>query len=136
MDFGIVVHEALEQMNTDAITRSVLSEADKKRATQMVGRALQSELLKRAQKAEQVYREIPFSLMTDDGLMDGKIDLLFCEKGKWTIVDYKTDARVDVKRYVGQLRAYESALKQVAGITLAEKLLFFLGSETIKQVYE
>ena len=136
MDFGIVVHEALEQMNTDAITRSVLSEADKKRATQTVGRALQSELLKRAQKAEQVYREIPFSLMTNDGLMDGKIDLLFCEKGKWTLVDYKTDARVDVKRYVGQMRAYESALKQVAGIALAEKLLFFLGSETIKQVDE
>jgi len=40
MDFGIVVHEALEQMNTDAITRSVLMQADKKRATQMVGRAV------------------------------------------------------------------------------------------------
>jgi ATP-dependent exoDNAse (exonuclease V) beta subunit len=102
----------------------------------MVERALRSDLLKRAQQAEQVYRELPFTLMTADGLMEGKIDLLFCEKGKWVLVDYKTDAQVDVKRYVEQMRAYESALKQMVGISLAEKLLFFLASGTVEQVDE
>ena len=134
MEFGLVVHKALEQMDTGVIAQSALSESDRKRATQMVERGLRSDLLRRAQKAEQVYRELQFSLMTDAGLMEGKIDLLFCEHGKWTLVDYKTDARVEVERYVEQVRAYESALKQVAAITLAGKLLFFLGSETIKRV--
>jgi hypothetical protein len=32
------------------------------------------------------------------------------------------------------LRAYEAALKQVAGIDLARKLLFFLVNGTVKQV--
>jgi hypothetical protein len=32
------------------------------------------------------------------------------------------------------LRAYEVALKHVAGIDLAQKLLFFLVSGTVKQV--
>ena len=136
LEFGSLVHEALEQMNPEVIARSPLSDADKKGATQMVERALRSDLLKRAQRAEQVYRELPFTLMTENGLMEGKIDLLFCEKGKWTLVDYKTDARVEPERYIEQLRAYEAALKQVAGVRVAEKLLFFLGTGTIKQVDE
>jgi ATP-dependent exoDNAse (exonuclease V) beta subunit len=50
------------------------------------------------------------------------------------LVDYKTDARVEVEKYAEQLRAYEAALKQVAGIDLARKLLFFLVNGTVKQV--
>jgi len=134
LDFGSVVHDALEQMNTEAIARSNLSEADKRRAVEMVERALKSELLARARKANEVYRELPFTITTDDGLMEGKIDLLFCDHGKWTLVDYKTDARIEVERYAAQLRAYEAALKRVAGIALAQKLLFFLGHGTVQQV--
>jgi ATP-dependent exoDNAse (exonuclease V) beta subunit len=66
--------------------------------------------------------------------MEGKVDLLFREGRRWVLVDYKTDARVEPERYVEQLRAYEAALKQIAGITVAEKLLFFLSSGTVKAV--
>jgi ATP-dependent helicase/nuclease subunit A len=134
MEFGSVVHAALEQMNTDLIAASKLSDADKQRATAMVQRALQSELFAQVGQAERVYRELPFTVATKDGLMEGKIDLLFCEKGKWTLVDYKTDACVEVERYAGQLRAYEGALKQIAGITLAQKLLFLVATGMVKQV--
>jgi ATP-dependent exoDNAse (exonuclease V) beta subunit len=126
MDFGSAVHAALEQMNANVIAASKLNATDRRRATEIVERALKSDLLARANGAEQVYRELPFALATDDGLMEGKIDLLFCKRGKWTLVDYKTDARVEPERYSEQLRAYEKALKQVAGIELTEKLLFFL----------
>jgi ATP-dependent exoDNAse (exonuclease V) beta subunit len=111
-----------------------LSNEDKLRAVEMVSSAIGSELLARARNAEQVYRELPFTRILDKGLMEGKIDLLFCEKGQWVLVDYKTDARVEVEKYAEQLRAYEIALKQVAGIDLAQKLLFFLASGTVKQV--
>ena len=146
MDFGTAVHDALEAFDWKAgpaqqrkqieqyIGQTGLNEADKRRAVDMIGGALGSELLARARKAEQVYRELPFTQVTDDGLMDGKIDLLFCENGNWVLVDYKTDARVEVEKYAGQLRAYEAALKQVAGIALAQKMLFFLTTGTVKQV--
>jgi ATP-dependent helicase/nuclease subunit A len=134
MEFGSVVHVALEQMNADAIAASNLSDADKRRATEMVNRALKSEVFARVRRAERVYRELPFTVVTEDRLMEGKIDLLFCEKGEWVLVDYKTDAHIETERYTEQMRAYATALKRVAGITLAQKLLFFLASETVRQV--
>jgi ATP-dependent exoDNAse (exonuclease V) beta subunit len=123
-------HEQIEKF----IAQTALSGDDKSRAVEMVRRALDSELLARARGAEEVYRELPFTQVVGEGLMEGKIDLLFCERGQWVLVDYKTDARVEADKYAEQLCAYESALQQVAGIQLAQKLLFFLGSGTVKQV--
>jgi ATP-dependent helicase/nuclease subunit A len=146
MDFGVAVHEVLEALDPKAsaaqqrrqveqfVTRTGLSNADQQRAIQMVGKALGSEVLARASRADEVCRELPFTHVTDEGLMEGKIDLLFAEKGQWVLVDYKTDARVEVEKYVEQLRAYEAALQRVAGITLAQKLLFFLATGTVAQV--
>jgi ATP-dependent helicase/nuclease subunit A len=146
MGLGVVVHEALETIDLKAtatqqrrqieqfIARSGLSDEEKQRAVGMVGGALGSELLARARQAEQTYRELPFAHVVKEGLMEGKIDLLFCEKGRWVLVDYKTDTRVAVEKYAQQLRAYEAALKRVAGIELAQKLLFFLASGTVEEV--
>ncbi len=146
MDFGVAVHGALEAVDLRAsaaeqrqqieqfLASTGLRDEDKCRGIEMAGNALSSELLARARNVEQVYRELPFTQVLGDGLMEGKIDLLFCEKGKWVLVDYKTDARVEVEKYAEQLRAYEAALKQVAGIDLAQKLLFFLATGTVEQV--
>jgi ATP-dependent exoDNAse (exonuclease V) beta subunit len=146
MEFGVVVHDALEALDVKAaiarqrrqieqfIARTGLSDEDKRRAVEMAAKALGSELLARTRQAEHVYRELPFTHVVGEGLMEGKIDLLFCEKGRWVLVDYKTDTRVVVEKYADQLRAYEAALQHVAGIALAQKLLFFLPSDTVKQV--
>jgi ATP-dependent helicase/nuclease subunit A len=116
------------------IARTGLSDADRRRAIELVSSALGSELLARARRADHVYRELPFTQVVDDGLMEGRIDLLFCENGQWVLVDYKTDARAEVAKYTQQLQAYEAALRQVAGIELAQKLLFFLVDGTVKEV--
>ena len=146
MDFGQAVHEALEVLDLQAteakqrgqveqfIALTGLSDEDQRRAIKVVSSAIGSELLARARQAEQVYRELPFTRIVNGEPMSGMIDLLFCERRKWVLVDYKTDARVEVDKYADQLRAYETALKQVAGIDLAQKLLFFLASGTVKQV--
>jgi len=146
MDFGVAVHGALEAVDLhisaaeqrQQIERyfalTGLNDEDKRRALEMAGNAVNSELLARARNAEQVYRELPFTQVLGDGLIEGKIDLLFCEKGQWVLVDYKTDAHVEVEKYAEQLRAYEAALKQVAGIHLARKLLFFLATGAVEQV--
>jgi ATP-dependent helicase/nuclease subunit A len=146
MEFGSVVHGALEFVDLVAtsarqraqieqfIAQTGLSDDEKRRAASLVNRALDSELMVRVRRSEQVYREVPFTQVTGDGLIEGKIDLLFCENGRWVMVDYKTDARVEVEPYIRQLRAYGAALQQVAGIPLAEKWLFFLISGTTKEV--
>jgi ATP-dependent exoDNAse (exonuclease V) beta subunit len=145
-EFGSVVHGALEIVDLAAtnarqwaqieqfIAQSGLSDDEKRRAAGLVNRALDSELMVRVRRAKQVYRELPFTQVTGDGLIEGKIDVLFCENGRWVMIDYKTDARVEVEPYTRQLRAYEAALQQVAGIPVAEKWLFFLVSGTIKEV--
>ncbi|HXI85646.1 MAG TPA: UvrD-helicase domain-containing protein [Verrucomicrobiae bacterium] len=146
MDFGVAVHGALETVDLQAtvaeqrkqieqfLAQAGLSDEDKRRAVEIASSAIGSDLLARARNAEQLYRELPFTQVLDGGLMEGKIDLLFCEKGQWILVDYKTDARVEVDKYTEQLRAYEAALRQVAGIDLAQKLLFFLVNGTVQQV--
>ena len=93
-------------------------------AREMVERALESDLLTRAGKADETYRELPFATTT----MDGKIDLLFREGKRWTLVDYKTDRQPDAERYRQQLRAYADALKQVAGIEVGDLVVFFLAT--------
>jgi ATP-dependent helicase/nuclease subunit A len=146
MDFGSAVHDTLEMVDLTAtvvqqrgqieqfIARAGLTDGDQRRAIELLSNALGSELLARARRADQVYRELPFTQVTSEGLMEGKIDLLFCENGRWVLVDYKTDARIDVAKYTRQLQAYEAALHQVAGIKLAQKLLFYLVDGTVKEV--
>ena len=118
MELGTLVHAALERMNVGELTG---------KAREMVERALQSDLLKRAGKAEEVYRELPFAA----GNLEGKIDLLFREGDRWVLVDFKTDARPDGERYRPQMQAYVTALRQVAGIAVAETWLFFLNTGDI-----
>jgi ATP-dependent helicase/nuclease subunit A len=113
MELGVLVHDALERGDAAGLP-------DK--AAAMVERALRSELLQRVRKADEVYRELPFATAT----MDGKIDLLFREGKRWTLVDYKTDAEPNAERYRQQMQAYRDSLEKVAGIKVSESLLFFL----------
>ncbi|HVM59251.1 MAG TPA: UvrD-helicase domain-containing protein [Verrucomicrobiae bacterium] len=148
MQLGSVVHDALEMVDLAAtsvrqraqieqfVAHTGLSDNEKRRAVALAGAALDSELMTRVRRAQQVCRELPFSHVTSDGLMEGKIDLLFCEHGRWVLVDYKTDARVETEKYTPQLRAYAAALQRVAGIAIAEKWLFFLASGTVAKVDE
>ena len=115
MEFGAVVHEALERMDATGLPDD---------ARVLVERALKSELFKRVSQADEVYRELPFAA----GTLDGKIDLLFREGDRWVLVDYKTDAQPDAERYRAQMQAYATALRLVAGIAVAEQWLFFLAT--------
>jgi len=121
MELGVVVHEALERMDATGLTGE---------AKTWVERALQSPLLARAGKADEIYRELPFA----DGTMEGKIDLLFCEKQRWVLVDYKTDATQNTEHYTIQLRAYREALNKTAGIKVEELLVFFLRTGDVVDV--
>jgi ATP-dependent exoDNAse (exonuclease V) beta subunit len=99
-------------------------------ARTLVERALKSELMARVSRADEVYRELPFATAE----MEGKIDLLFREGARWTLVDYKTDARPEAEKYRAQMQAYVAALKQVAGVTVNDVLLFFVRTGEVKPI--
>jgi ATP-dependent exoDNAse (exonuclease V) beta subunit len=122
MELGVAVHEALERGDATGLEG---------KAREMVERALASELMARVGKADEVYRELPFTMVTDAGLMEGKMDLLFREGNRWTLVDYKTDARPEPEKYRAQMAAYAEALERTAGVRVSETLLYFLGTGKI-----
>jgi ATP-dependent exoDNAse (exonuclease V) beta subunit len=78
--------------------------------------------------AEDVRCEVPFCYRdeTPEGtvIWNGIIDVMYCEGGKWHIVDYKTNADgedLDTK-YQNQLAAYVKAFKQTKGIEADAKI--------------
>ncbi len=91
-----------------------------------VAAALAHPLIKAARRAEQRYREYPLTLRLDgDRVVEGVIDLAFLEGGKWTIVDFKTDADSAETRaqYQRQLQWYAFAMTQMTGLPARAVLL-------------
>ena len=102
----------------------------------------------RIRRAEKVWREFRFSLLSDirellpgeeaeeKVLLQGVIDCFFLEEGELVVVDYKTD-RVETdeeiqsraEHYRRQLETYADALRRIFGLPVKEKLLFFLYPE-------
>lgn len=98
-----------------------------------------SDLAGRIAASAEVYREYPFSVLLDSEiampatkgekiLVQGVIDCLFKEDGKWVIVDYKTDRLEEEaafrKRYTVQLSLYKRAVEQISGIEVKEALIY------------
>jgi ATP-dependent helicase/nuclease subunit A len=95
-------------------------------ASDAVARALSHPLVERAAAAERCYRELPVTLRTDDGrMLEGVIDLAFVENGRWTVLDFKTDADLSAKRehYMRQLRWYGLALSRLTREPVTANLL-------------
>jgi ATP-dependent exoDNAse (exonuclease V) beta subunit len=108
----------------------------------LVMRTLSSELLKRAVRAEHLYREVPFTIPLDfdgdfggrtdgrGGFLEGRIDLLFGGEGGWTAVDYKTDditgAAIDERfTYYRKQGALYAAACDRFGISLSGGVVFY-----------
>ena len=68
--------------------------------------------------AEEIYCEMPFAYKDGSNIYNGSIDLFYKYKGKYYIVDYKTnyDSNNLDEKYANQLEAYQTAVKQIAGV--------------------
>ena len=139
--FGILVHEVLatagldaERARLDALARSLgrvlgNSEEEVEAATEAAERALAHPLLREAAAAAIVLRESPVVLKRGDGsLVEGVVDLAFRARSDapWTVVDFKTDVRVDIKKedYQRQVALYAEALSQASGADAEGVLLY------------
>ena len=79
------------------------------------------DLYKVLMSADEVYCEVPFSYKDSEAgkevIVKGVMDIVYCDNGKWHIVDYKTNAEgsdLDAK-YQKQLAAYVKAFKATTG---------------------
>lgn len=91
----------------------------------------QSELYEMIRSAQYVSRELPYHKLSNDELEIGRPDLLLKSKrGKWLIVDYKTDTFMPedleqhARQHLRQLRTYQDDLLSIANIS-AEIAIYF-----------
>jgi len=132
--FGSLVHAVLAQTRFDVdfsvleASASVesrllgLSEVDASAAARVVARIFAHDILKRAAQADArqaCRRETPVTYVSADGTqLEGVVDLAFEEKGRWLVVDYKTDHELLDRgelRYRRQVALYASAIAQATG---------------------
>ncbi|NLF80156.1 MAG: helicase-exonuclease AddAB subunit AddA [Clostridia bacterium] len=104
--------------------------------TDRVARFLESDLGRRLRAADQVERELEFTMLdqTDFGeriMVQGMLDAAFREEQGWVLLDYKTGGRGksdDQLRelYGPQLKLYSQALRRLLGGPVAESWLVML----------
>jgi ATP-dependent helicase/nuclease subunit A len=121
--FGRVVHDVLQRADRPEDVaplarvwgrRHAVSEADCEAAASAARTAL-DRIATMVPKGARRLRETPLVVRLGDGtLVDGRIDLAWCDGTQWTVVDYKTDRR-ELRR-VGQLQLYALALQQATGL--------------------
>ena len=116
-----------------------LKEADE--AIVLIDRVRKSDLWKRVEESKERHTEVPFAMAIDgqeigqaegNCLLDGVIDLVFRENGKWVIVDYKTDRVVgDLEPYMNyyspQVKLYAKAWEKLSKEEVGAAYLYFVG---------
>ncbi|MFH1539789.1 MAG: UvrD-helicase domain-containing protein [bacterium] len=103
----------------------------------------ESNVWKRAKESEMAFYEIPIVTILQDTkkrgdfpeiLLNGEIDLVFKENGKWVIVDYKTgDTHDNIERlfddyYIDQVRIYKEMWQKCTNETVGEIGVFFVNT--------
>ncbi|MFA4948410.1 MAG: UvrD-helicase domain-containing protein [Candidatus Krumholzibacteriia bacterium] len=92
--------------------------------------ALRSDLIARASRSPRCFREVSFAVPWEGNFIEGRIDLLFEEDERWTLVDYKTDdvtaarANERIEIYRPQAAVYALALKSL-GIECAGGIVLY-----------
>ena len=101
-------------------------------------------------RAQNVWRELKFSLLSDSGefpgypggervLLQGVIDCVIENEGKLTVIDYKTDrveaetAQQRAQYYSGQLAAYAYAAQRILKEPVEKRIVNFIASDLEKK---
>jgi ATP-dependent exoDNAse (exonuclease V) beta subunit len=138
--FGALVHEVLARAPLEATPTDIEalaeslgrilgnSEEERTAAASAVSRGLAHPLLVRARAASVVFRETPLVYREPTGrLVEGVPDLVFRDEGsEWTLVDFKTDLRLDIAEdaHRSQVALYRLALEEATGIRADGWLLY------------
>jgi len=139
--FGSIAHKAVEyvcKQGSENINLKIKKWAedeglDEKAAEGLKGitdNFIKSPLYERIIKSDEKYFELTFANKTENGIIQGVIDLVFKEDEAWFIVDYKTDdyeAEPERKNtYEKQLAAYRDYWERLTGEKVSQTFLYRL----------
>ena len=128
--FGTLVHAilrdvpvkaSLEEIRALAAVHARITSADAAETTAAAACAsavLKHKVWRAASSAAAMHREMPVTMHLAGGrVLEGVLDLAYKDTGGWVVVDYKTDADLEVNRdvYVRQLRWYLHTLAMATG---------------------
>ena len=157
-EFGSLMHKVMQSLNLSGdlsakgIAAQILELAKREIIpsehvnlikAEKISKFFASELGQRLIKAQEFYRELPFSRLIDAQrffhvdekiFIQGIIDLLFKDAaGRWILLDYKTDRDAEdiAERYKIQIELYTAAVEALLKITVAEKYLYLLNGERL-----
>lgn len=125
--FGTLVHTILRDVDLQAEENGIAglakiqgrllgsSEEEVQSAIQAVSAALDHSLIRRAASAGGLHREFPLLFkLGEKQLIEGTLDLVFLENGKWIIIDFKTDLNTTTQpHYLRQVEWYVYGFSQV-----------------------
>ncbi len=140
--FGALVHAVLGAVSLEAVDDQIREMAivqarllaatpdETVAASEVVTRALAHPLFVKARQAAasgQCRREVPVTYTAPDGMIiEGVVDLAFENKGRWTVVDLKTDieiGRLGLDRYKRQVALYAAAIARATSKPVEAALL-------------
>jgi ATP-dependent exoDNAse (exonuclease V) beta subunit len=128
--FGSLVHSVLRDVPAQASPEQIkalasmharivsAADPDVEAVAGAVAAVLSHPVWREALSSGAMHREWPVTLRLDDTrVLEGVLDLAYRDKNGWVVVDYKTDADLDINRdaYVRQLRWYVHALATATG---------------------
>jgi ATP-dependent exoDNAse (exonuclease V) beta subunit len=127
--------ELLELAGWEARAQGIGPEAEEIEA---LARRAHDLIAARAAASRRVLRELPFVLVEEPVLVEGRVDLVLEEPdGGLVVVDYKTDhvegegaARARAEVYRSQMALYGLALERATGRRVKETILLFLSAGT------
>ncbi len=117
-----------------------LTDDETDRGIRLVRWGLSSQVLRRAGRADRVWRELPFVYNDQGCLLEGFIDLAFEEEGGLVVVDFKTDdvqgkeLEERARRYAPQGVVYAMALEKITRKKVKEAILLFLSAKAEKSI--
>jgi ATP-dependent helicase/nuclease subunit A len=131
------LHDVLDSLAWEqGITDPQVIDKAIQEAADLLARTERSDIIQQIERAEQVYRELPFTLKLGERTISGVIDVLYFSKyQRWNVVDFKTSAvsgvdeagdesaslweriREHASRYYAQIGVYALAVKEMTGQT-------------------
>ncbi|MEL7657460.1 MAG: 3'-5' exonuclease, partial [Bacillota bacterium] len=127
----------IKKVVNDLVQREILTleEAETVSWQKIIG-FFDTEIGKRASNAEKLFKEVSFNIIKELSgekiIIQGTIDCYFVEKGKYILLDYKSnfvnDTMDDIKlltdNYKAQLELYKEALERIRKIKVEEAYLY------------
>ncbi len=132
IDQGLLLHEVLEMVDLMEDPDILLNKMPNHSLEKDVLSGLIRHPLMRSLDIKQVYKEFPFSFVTDTRRINGFIDLLIETNDKFLVIDYKLK-NIQKEAYISQVQGYMRVIESMTNRPV-EGYLYSLIDQTFERV--